>query len=527
MGAPPPPDPGRARRLAAALARFWFLTTHARDGRDFLDRALAAAPDDRTTVAASLLSGAGLLAIASGRSADACRLAERALVIADAFDDDTNRARSHVVLAAGLFYTDRKESERHGRESERFGLAAGDPFAADAGCLHRARALTNTDRHAEAAAVVRGRYASARARGERAVGGFLLAVEVWAALFTGDLRMAARLGREAVGATAPLGDLFSFGHMTVNLAWVTGLRGDLAAAERLLEPILRAVSAAAVPELLELFALAPGRLRLWAGDHTEAIRWFETAARFGEPVTDNWNVAQALPGLATALRRHGRPDEARVHAERAVQLAEALDMPHVRGDALEELAHLAANPAAAEDLHHQALDVRTAASLWTFVVHSYDAIAGCAATAGDPLKAARVLGASDAARTGMDHPRPPVEQPGHDTLLARLRADLGAAELADAMAEGAALSRDDLHAYLGRSRAPRRRPVSGWGGLTRAEREVVALVAEGLTNPQIGARLFMSRSTVKTHLALVFAKLGITSRAELAAAAARHTAPDA
>ncbi|OZM82121.1 LuxR C-terminal-related transcriptional regulator [Pseudonocardia sp. MH-G8] len=520
-------DPDRARRLAAALARFWFLTTHAREGRGFLDRALAAAPQDRTALQASLLSGAGLLAIAGGLSADACRLAERALVIADALDDDANRGRSHLVLGAGLFYTDRKAMERHSREAERFALTAGDPFVVDAGCLLRARTRTNIDRHAEAASLVRGRFAAARARGERAVGGFLLAVEVWAALFTGDLRTATRLGREAVATTRPLGDLYSFGHMTVNLAWVTGLRGDLAAAERLLEPILGTVSAAAGPELLKLFALVPGKLRLWAGDHTEAVRWFETAARFGEPVTDNWHVTQALPGLAAAQRRLGRTDEARIHAERALRLAATLDMPHIRADALEELAFLAATPGAEEDLHHQALNIRTEASLWTFVVHSYDALAGCAATAGDPRKAARVLGASDAARTSMDHPRPPGEQPDHDGLLTRLRADLGAAALADAMAEGAALSRDDLHAYLVRSRATRRRPVTGWDGLTRAEREVVALVADGLTNPQIGARLFMSRSTVKTHLAHVFAKLGITSRAELAAAAARHADPDA
>jgi DNA-binding CsgD family transcriptional regulator len=51
---------------------------------------------------------------------------------------------------------------------------------------------------------------------------------------------------------------------------------------------------------------------------------------------------------------------------------------------------------------------------------------------------------------------------------------------------------------------------------------VVACVAEGLSNPQIGERLFMSLSTVKTHLGHIFGKLGVTSRAELAAGAARR-----
>lgn len=48
------------------------------------------------------------------------------------------------------------------------------------------------------------------------------------------------------------------------------------------------------------------------------------------------------------------------------------------------------------------------------------------------------------------------------------------------------------------------------------------LVADGLSNPQIGERLFISRRTVQAHLAHMFAKLGISSRAQLAAQVARR-----
>ncbi|MDQ4134513.1 MAG: helix-turn-helix transcriptional regulator, partial [Actinomycetota bacterium] len=57
---------------------------------------------------------------------------------------------------------------------------------------------------------------------------------------------------------------------------------------------------------------------------------------------------------------------------------------------------------------------------------------------------------------------------------------------------------------------------------TPTELAVVRLAAEGLTNRQIGDHLFVSRRTVETHLAHVFLKLGITSRAQLAAEAAKR-----
>ena len=70
-----------------------------------------------------------------------------------------------------------------------------------------------------------------------------------------------------------------------------------------------------------------------------------------------------------------------------------------------------------------------------------------------------------------------------------------------------------------RASVPRTRHV-GWPALTEGEWRVVALAAQGHTNAEIADRLFLSRYTVETHLKHVFAKLGLRSRAELAAVAA-------
>ena len=55
---------------------------------------------------------------------------------------------------------------------------------------------------------------------------------------------------------------------------------------------------------------------------------------------------------------------------------------------------------------------------------------------------------------------------------------------------------------------------------------MVQLVAEGLSNPGIASRLFISRATVKTHLNHVFTKLDIVNRAQLVALATRASADD-
>src|SRR4051794_4038339 len=83
-----------------------------------------------------------------------------------------------------------------------------------------------------------------------------------------------------------------------------------------------------------------------------------------------------------------------------------------------------------------------------------------------------------------------------------------------------------MEAFADRARAElqatgekvRKRTVETRDDLTAQERQISALARQGLSNPEIGARLFLSPRTVEWHLHNVFTKLNIRSRRELAGA---------
>ena len=99
-------------------------------------------------------------------------------------------------------------------------------------------------------------------------------------------------------------------------------------------------------------------------------------------------------------------------------------------------------------------------------------------------------------------------------------------EMLDAMGIGAFAERARRE-LLATGETARKRTVETAVELTAQEAQVARLAREGLSNPQIGARLFISTRTVQYHLGKVFAKLGIASRSQLEQAlpAAPGTAP--
>jgi non-specific serine/threonine protein kinase len=105
----------------------------------------------------------------------------------------------------------------------------------------------------------------------------------------------------------------------------------------------------------------------------------------------------------------------------------------------------------------------------------------------------------------------------HDAAAERLRSRLGERRLGQEIAAGAQLDRAaGLSFALEERPAPAMGPADGVG-LTARESEIARLVSDGLGNRDIGERLFLSARTVEKHVEHVMNKLGVNSRAEIAA----------
>jgi DNA-binding CsgD family transcriptional regulator len=147
------------------------------------------------------------------------------------------------------------------------------------------------------------------------------------------------------------------------------------------------------------------------------------------------------------------------------------------------------------------------------------------AAEGDHVEAAAALGAV------LDDPDPRLSMPTIGLLrVAHAAALLASGDRSGALVAARRAVHDDLASWPGwrrdRAEALVRRlegsPVRAGGELTAREREVAALIAEGLTNGQLAERLYISPKTAAVHVSNILMKLGLSGRAEVAAWAVRH-----
>ncbi len=478
-------DAEPARALVAELPWLWQMHRQGREGLSFLRRAIARNPNDRSAVQARLLTGVALVADTAGPLNLEYDAAQRARELAAELGDERLLSLCLVLAGVGRFYTDYGEACELALEAERIAARAGDEFVIHAGRALRGIIAHLRDEHGCAQALLGDAAERLIARGDRGVAASALAFLSGSALLTGELGRARELAQRSIATAAPLADHLRIGMGRAALALALGAAGDVEGGAAALAPVRALADDVFLPEVNR----ALGVLHLWAGEPDAAIARLAEEARSTDGGRATYLAARALPALAAAQRHAGAAEEAAATAGRGAALARERGMPAVLADCLDEQGHLDEDA----DRHREALAIRVRHGLRPGIVRSLEALVAYA----PEEQAARLRAAAAAARV-------------------QLGLASGARPPDDA---GAVMSLEEASAYASRARGSRRRPDRGWGSLTPAELEVVRLAVDGLSNPEIGARLYMSRSTVKTHLSHVYAKLGVANRTELAAQA--------
>ena len=149
-----------------------------------------------------------------------------------------------------------------------------------------------------------------------------------------------------------------------------------------------------------------------------------------------------------------------------------------------------------------------------------DALGCHAARSGQARRAAQLLGAAETVRTGAGARVMPFLAPLMAQAEASAIAALGASRFEAEFKAGSRLSRDAaVRLALGEPAhvAAAASDRAGAALLSKREAEVARLVADGLSNKEIGARLFISEHTVDSHVRSILNKLGVNSRAQIAA----------
>ena len=340
----------------------------------------------------------------------------------------------------------------------------------------------------------------------------------WADVCLGQYRDARAQLNQALIDARQLGDCFA---EVLALAWLGELhrlRGDGAGARGLLEDGARMARDLGTPHPLGRAVLGLGRLAQADGDAAEARRQFDEALSLARTASLPFLVAPCLVGLGELCHATGQLDRSHQLLQEALAAARAYGDPGAQALALCALGHLVrarGDHGGASSVQHQALTLRVQIGDRAGVADSLEAMGSLAGNGG---RAARLFGAAQALRDAGGYVRPRWRQAQHDAHLARAREGLEPEAFGAAWRQGARLKVEEAVAYAAKGHGPRTRPAKGWQALTPAERQVVDLVAQGLTNAQAAERLFVSAETVKAHLSRSFAKLGVRSRHDLRSA---------
>jgi predicted ATPase/DNA-binding CsgD family transcriptional regulator len=498
-------SPGGAMRLAGALAWFWIVQCRPSEGRRWLDPLLAredfeslATPE----IKARAILGAADLANDQDDFASSERWYRDARLRYAGLGDQVGLARACVGIAdAAAVNADWDAVERYGEEALALYREAGDQFGtADTLFLL-------------------GQCAQQRDEYDRAD-----------ALF---------------GAALPLARSLPDSDMVAGLTFVLGLnaqfRGELERAEAMLEESI------AVARLSGESPAVAGRLgrlasvALDAGDAERAQMLAEEAAALFDASPREispWIRVVVLHFLATAVRRLGDPTRAIALRQSAMTYLDEIGRPArwtglvltEQGNDLQATGESGLAAIRIAEALRQFSDIKDRRG----IAMALEALATLALSWGEAESAVSMLASAAAIRDNLGSPRSQGDLVAIDAVLAGAESMLSPSALHKATSAGTRLPLDVsverahmLATELATRQTPpslSRQPAHGGRrfGLSAREREVLRLVVDGRTNPEIATALSISHKTVRNHVTSILGKLDVESRTAAATLALRQ-----
>lgn len=517
-------EEGRAEialRLVQGRMRLWEVRGYYGEARQCLEQVLAATAAAPAELRAAVLHDAGFAALMAGDPEAARHHLRASLALADQAPDSRASMRTRTLLGfVSTFHDEDASVEALERDAEEVRATGDDALLGHvlAAC-GQARMFRGEPgaarRHFEES------LEAARRAGDESLSATRLVGLGAAALAQGDYSGAESCLQEGIALGAASRGTHTEVDARTWLADLAHLRGDHDLARSRFEECLEQARDIGAPYLIARSLLGLGRAALEGDDPDAAVSLFEEAGAVAGNAGLPHLAARALVGggqaalvLGDAARGRARLEEALVLARRRDdKVGEALAL-----GAWAQLQRLEGDPRGAASSARKALALQAD-------IGDPAGIAGCLETLGSLAAAeenfpvaARLLGAADSLRERHGCARPASGSQEHMATMDLVRGALGEGPFDEEWDQGREMSTQAAVAYAGRHRGRRApRPSTGWQALTGAERRVAGLAATGRTNAEIARELGIADATVKAHLRRVFAKLGVRTRASLAA----------
>ena len=293
--------------------------------------------------------------------------------------------------------------------------------------------------------------------------------------------------------------------------------GDYDSAKREAEASAEMARQLQMPTLLARAVTILGIVESHRGNLPKALDYFAETLALATAADDRDRKASALNNMAMIESAMGRIDEALSHAEAGLAAAQEAHDRFTYANVLDTVGRIyfrVGRHKAAWDSWREAITISAEFEDTMNIADCLEGVALLAMAASDAERAVVLVSAAEAVRTATGAERTAEWAADVDESRARAVKRLGPAATEAAFRRGAAMTLQQAVAYALRETSRERR--DGHVRLTDREVQVAQLIAEGLTNAEVGGRLRISGRTVDAHVEHIRNKLGLRTRAQIA-----------